>query len=223
MSYYKTLLGLETPEPSSSPSVCPDLRKLAEQVDALLRKQLTTLFEVAKLKVTETLELPAESLTTTMLKALAVTAAKLGSEAVETAKIKAGAVTAAKLGNEAVERASIKLKAVGPNQLETGAVGGTQLANESVTDTKVGNGRALMDTENKYTLKAYSEAELLAGIVSSAAHFTHVLTPHTFTPQVGGVELPTIKEGEGFIVPPGVAWGYAKKEISGFSLYTLIF
>lgn len=53
--------------------------------------------EVAKLKVTGTLELPGESITEAMIKALAVTTAKLANEA----------VTAAKLGPEAITDAKV--------------------------------------------------------------------------------------------------------------------
>lgn len=71
---------------------------MAEQIDALLRKQLAKLVELAKLKITETLEtaalkvtgtleLPSGSITEVMLKALAVTTAKIGSEAVTEAKL----------------------------------------------------------------------------------------------------------------------------------------
>jgi hypothetical protein len=66
MGYFKTELGLETPEPGNAPTITGDLKKLAEQVDALLRKQVTTLVELAKLKVTEKLEVVALKVTGTL-------------------------------------------------------------------------------------------------------------------------------------------------------------
>lgn len=85
---YKTTLGIESPEPSEPPAATGQLKKAFEQVDALLRKQLTTLVELAKLKVTEKLEavaltvtgtlvLPGESITEAMLKKEVVTDAKV--------------------------------------------------------------------------------------------------------------------------------------------------
>lgn len=112
MGFYKSTLGIESPEPGEAPAATGQLKRMVEQIDLLLRKQLTTLVELAKLKVTETVELPAESLTTAMLKALAVTTAKLGE----------GAVTAAKLGSEAVETAKIKTGAVTGPKLGEGTV-----------------------------------------------------------------------------------------------------
>jgi hypothetical protein len=124
VGYFKSKeFGIETPEPSDSPAITSDLKKFAEQVDALLRKQLTKLFEVAKLKVTETVELPAESLTTTMLKALAVTAAKLGSEAVTEAKIANEAVTEAKLAKALQIGAWTNPESLGA-KCEVGGIGG---------------------------------------------------------------------------------------------------
>jgi hypothetical protein len=132
VGYFKTSLGLETPEAGNSPGITGDLKKLAGQINALLLKQLTTLVELAKLKVTETIELPGESITAAMLKALAVTTskigegavttAKLGNEAVETSKIGEGAVTTAKLGNEAVETSKIKAGAVTRAKMETSII-----------------------------------------------------------------------------------------------------
>jgi hypothetical protein len=77
VGYFKTSLGLETPEAGNSPSITGDLKKLAGQINALLLKQLTALVELAKLKVTETVELPAESITEAMLKAKAISDAKI--------------------------------------------------------------------------------------------------------------------------------------------------
>lgn len=90
MGFYKTVLGIETPEPGESPAATGQLKKMAEQIDALLRRQLTNLVELAKLKVTGTIELPGESLTTTMFKALAVTTAKIAEGAVTDAKVAVG-------------------------------------------------------------------------------------------------------------------------------------
>lgn len=56
-------LKIPYPEAKDERSAYPALAKiLAERIDLLLRKQLTKLLEVAKLKVTETLEVPAASI-----------------------------------------------------------------------------------------------------------------------------------------------------------------
>lgn len=97
MGFYKSTLGIESPEPGEAPAATGQLKRMVEQIDALLRKQLTKLVELAKLKVTETIELPAESIVEAAIKALAVTTAKIAAEAVTAAKIANGAVTDAKI------------------------------------------------------------------------------------------------------------------------------
>lgn len=72
---------LKIPYPSESDNInegATKITELAERVDLLLRKQLTKLLEVAKLKVTTTVELPAESITEAELKKEVVTDAKVG-------------------------------------------------------------------------------------------------------------------------------------------------
>lgn len=58
MAYKSKELGIETPEPGAPPAITANLKNLAEQIDTLLRKQVTKKVELAKLKITESLEFP---------------------------------------------------------------------------------------------------------------------------------------------------------------------
>jgi hypothetical protein len=70
-------LNIPYPIKTDPDTLTSDIGELAKKVDELLRKQLTKLIEVAKLKVTETIELPSESITSTEIKKEAITDAKI--------------------------------------------------------------------------------------------------------------------------------------------------
>lgn len=81
-----------------------------------------------------------ERVATTMIKNLAVTAAKLAEEAVETAKIKNLHVTEGKLANLAVAAGKLASEAVETGKIKALAVTEAKLAAESVSTAKLKNG-----------------------------------------------------------------------------------
>src|ERR1039458_3044746 len=109
-----TELDLPYPIKEDPDTIASDIGELAKKVDELLRKQLTKLVEVAKLKVTTSIELPAKAIVAAAMAEHSITEANkaLASESIVTGNIKAEAVTAAKIAAAAVTASKLGLGTV---------------------------------------------------------------------------------------------------------------
>jgi hypothetical protein len=109
-----TELDLPYPIKEDPDTIASDIGELAKKVDELLRKQLTKLVEVAKLKVTTSIELPAKAIVAAAMAEHSITEANkaLASESIVTGNIKAEAVTAAKIAAAAVPASKLGLGTV---------------------------------------------------------------------------------------------------------------